>query len=732
MSLVNRINQTLIRRNGQLVEEAPTPTSQLAGQAGLQAPPTSPAAVGVLGGTSKQQDMAGSGAQKQSALRQSLDTSNTLQEATADKRYRSAMTAEEQAQAEKQKRLGEVFGSTQQKVQDLINAHLNVQSSAATPTLQAPTSLTAQSNLANTMLGNTVVSANPQDDVNQMWGTLSGYLSNGKPATDPLVVAAVNRLSALTGQTPKQISQSAADAAQSQIQSGTGAAAAEAIADPGTANVTALLPSLGTNRDELAQLLGVDPSVVDTLSIDQLNNLVSGVAAQGQELSTAETESASQSGLLGAAERAALRERSKELSTSGAAANEAQLEDLGRSLESADTVAFGGRNWTVEELLSDDNISKLVSDYLTNPESESSKQLAADPNSAGLIQFASRYADTLRDAATAVGSAAVAGEAVGAANKQLTNVTPSLSVPDSVMAALYGDTWKQPQGAQLAPKGLVQAISEMTPAERTALEGPMSGMFGLASTDPAFAKQISQMNKGTLATFLGSKDANGATPFDRMQANRIAHETVERNRNDVDALVRLYFQGVDGTAGITQALEDAQKRQMIGVPYPPDLKALDKDLDGKLDADAADSLYARLSASTEMGSNPLNAMAGLGLKPHAAPQPLTDAEQMRYTMKLKEINLPDAYSANGATLAGAGTGGSMKPIPQKKSAPPPKREHQDEVTKYLGDVVRKAGGSSNTATQAAQKLLLKMSKGTATQQEIDEVFNASYFPKGGK
>lgn len=537
-SLVNRINQTLIRRNGQLIEESPTPTSQLAGQAGLGAPPTTPVGVGALGATSKQIDMAGSGAQKQSALRQSLDTSNTLQEAQQDKRYRSAMTADEQAQAEKQKRLGEVFGSTQQKVQSLIDTEMSKLAPPAQPTA-VPNAATPQL----TVTGLTAADPSKQADVDAELAALIGEI--GDPTRAVATQNRINTIMQLTGITdPKQISAAASDAAQQQVQSGAGAAAAKQLVDSSNVNVSALLPQLGTTREELASLLGVDPATVDTMSLDALNEAVTATASQGPNLSAAETDAASQSGSLGAAERAAMRERSAEQSTSGVAASEAQLEDLGRSLESADTVAFGGRNWTTQELLSDDSISKLVSDYLTNPDSPASKALESDPNSAGLLSFVNKYRETLESAAKQVGTATTENTAIQQANSALAEPVKGVKVPDSVMAAIYGDSWGTPQASKMPPSGILIALQQLGTVGAQKLGEPLNVLLATANADPQLAKDISGFTAEKLQKFL-TKDKRGITPFEQLQTSRDLQRKVaaDATSGNVDDLIALYFGG---------------------------------------------------------------------------------------------------------------------------------------------------------------------------------------------
>lgn len=623
-SLRDKVNTTLVRRGGQLVEEA-TPTSQLAGQAGLVAPPTGPVGVAALGGTPKQQDMAGSGSQKRSALRQSLDTSNTLQEAEADKRYRSAMTAEEQAGAQKQKRLSEVFGSTQEKVQSLVDAEVAKLSAAPKPTMTTAGTFTA-------------TDTGQQANVDAAFGAMIEDFAAGVPADNAAMTARIRDIASLTGLTPEQITQQAADAARSQATANTGAAAAQQLTD--TITVGSLLSqvdpatgqnALGTTAEELSQLLGLSPSEISTMSLDQINKAVSSVATQGQAPNVAETEAAAQSGLLGAAERAAMRERSRELSTSGVAASEAQLLDLGRSLESADTVQFGGRQWTVEELLSDDSVSQLVSDYLTAPPgSEVRKRLEADPSAAGLLGFVNQYRDALTEAATGVGAAATEYSNVQKANQELANVA-GVQLPEATMKALYGEQWGTAQGSRLEAKGIVKAVQELGPEKQAALQE----FIGTATADPTIASDIANLDVNQLSMLL-TPDSSGKSPWQGIQETRRIRNDLESSKGNIDALLALYFGEPMTMSGLRTAISDDIKAQKMGKPHSPALQALGINAAGLetkgTGPEFANTLYETLSKSLSANDQPSEVLDGSGWKPEVLPK-LTAGEVAAYNKR---------------------------------------------------------------------------------------------------
>lgn len=617
--------------------EQATPTSQLAGQAGLVAPPTTPGGVGALGGTPQQQAMAGSVAQKTSALRQSLDTTTTLGEAEADKRYRSSLTAGEQATADKQKRLGEVLGGTQQKVQDLINAELSKQSSAssaASTTLQTSGAIAAGA-------------GKDQATIDASFAQLIKQMASGSGPTDPIVQGMINSLVTSTGQTAEQIAAAAAAAATKQVQETSGQAAAGTVSD--TVNVSNLLPSLGTTREELAGLLGIDPTAVDTMSVGDLDKAVRTVAESGSALSAAETEAASQSGLLGAAERSAMREASREQSTAGVSVAETQLLDLGRALESADTVSFGGRQYTIEQLLSDETLSKLIGDYVTSaPGSEIRKRLDSDPNAAGLLSFVKNYGDALTAAATGIGAAATENVAIQKANKELSTYAPGMSLPDSIMKNIYGSGWGGIEASRREPMGILAALKNASPEFLQQNKQKITNALTMADRiAPEIAPEIASMNLESLDRFINYTGANGheKTPMETLLAGRYQLNELDSARGNVDSLINMYFGGtVGGTPGLQKLLDDDQKRKSGGYPANPTLAVLDKDRDGVLDKNAQFTLLDLIGKSIESANTPAEVLSGAaGWKPRAAPGALTTAESSAYNQYVNKL-MPSAYT----------------------------------------------------------------------------------------
>lgn len=686
-SLRDKVNTTLIRRNGQLVEESsigapPTPTSQLAGQAGLGAPPTTPAGVGALGGTPKQQDMAGSGTQKQNALRQSLDTSNTLQEAEADKRYRSSLTSEEEAKVGKEKRLGEVFGTTQQKVQDLIGAELERQTNSINaPRFQTAGVLTAATGDINpTNTGyKQLFDAAPDKQV--LVNTEFAKLMDNP--TGPMSPIYIEKLMAFTGLDEDRIKAAAQEAATTQGSAQKIGQLAATSTNADKVNVTGLLPQLGTTREELAELLGIEPTVIDTMDIASLDEAVKGVQAQGVDV--AEVERAAQDTSLGAAERAAMREASREQSTTGFAAEEAQLEDLGHSLESAETIDFGGQKYTVQQLLSDDTISKVLSDYLTNPDSEQSKRLAADPAAKGLLAFANRYRTVLSNAVSDVVKAIQGHKDIVSYNQKLAEVAPGITIPNNVMKILY-PAWGTSNVGKYESKGIVKALKGMSPEDVQKYSAQLGEMFAMASTDKKAASAIGQFDSAKLLKFI-TPDGHGGTPMSRMGNNVKAKEDLESKKGNVDALVDLYF-GAGSSANIQQLVQGNEASRLLGLGVGGDLLLLDSNKDGKIDSNAADALYKTISKGLTSADSIGEVLTGAtGFGQHSNPAGLDAEIQSAYNTlggaktisqnglklsienALKGVNFNVPYVGGGVSGPDVAFLGTLKKLPIYTSNP---------------------------------------------------------------
>jgi hypothetical protein len=156
---------------------------------------------------------------------------------------------------------------------------------------------------------------------------------------------------------------------------------------------TTILNSLGYTSqaeiDQLETLIGVDDlsklslQELQQKSADYLNTRFKEVEKLRADVSDP---------FASASEREMTLENLRDLGYTGTLASKEILDEVGRDLASADkNIKFNGQVYgTVEELLSDDTITKLVSDYLANPDKET--QLPA-----ALVAVIDRNRDTFED-----------------------------------------------------------------------------------------------------------------------------------------------------------------------------------------------------------------------------------------------------------------------------------------------------------------------------------------------
>jgi len=651
--------------SGQLVEES-VPISQLAGQAGMTAPPTTPGGAQAVGATPQSAAQAGTPNQMQSALRQSTDTINIIQEAKADKRYRSALSAAEQGKSTTANTLRQALGDTGSAVQKYVDKE--VQKLATGPTgyeqwkqagaaagAAAEQAFQQQQAAYNTAVaGAEATRKQKQDTVNSLlsgltkfvpgpivsdaasdnWeresaavrsqlaaqglsdseiNSLIGAVRNKQPAqytapainvgpaptkqavaapalpqgmalsnpftpTDPNKkadldaawaglsdpdpqkrIAAVQTVAALTGKTDAEITAGIDNAIAGASASGIGTQAAKQLG--GTA-VGDILPELGVTDTELADLLGTTPDNVRGMSLDQLSQVVTNLGA-----GTSELDSAAVNPLAGAAERADYRELSREASTSGAAAVDAQLESLGTQLDSADTVTFLGKTGTLTDLLSDDAVSEQINNMVADG---SWKNL---PDTDPLKKFITQYEDVLRTAGESMKREVTASREITEANKNSTQLG-GVQLPAEVVSSLLGEI-SATSRVDINKSPLLSWASKL-PAEQQAA-------IGLAlKQNPALAVELNRLSPAELSS-LGI--GTGGKKWSDFQETVKRREELEKiPPGDIDALISFMFEGDVNKSQATAIINQNRQRRLFGLPPAEGSDILDSDGDGQLDS----------------------------------------------------------------------------------------------------------------------------------------------------
>lgn len=381
-ALRNKRTGTTVRGlGGQLSEEAPEEIQSLAGQAGLQAPPTTPLGGAALGANPDQQKMMGTPAQKQAALSLSqAPVEDGLQGALRRRQVRTEQTGQEQQQTQKNTDM-QNLGNLGDRVTQFIDTQRKLLEEQ-----QAPVDVAAQVEFQG-------------QDISSLKDTLAALRADPNNMQLQLEVNKALGRNINSTITPDEVNRLYEDAVSSIAKGG-----AANVDDSLTVSDLVTQQDFGYDAAEIAQLLGLTEQQVAGLSVGQLRNEIQRIG--DQEFSTAQgIEQQAQSMNLGQAERGLARQAGREASQTGVRATEAQYQDLEKQITNADQVTFGGKNYKVDDLLKDETISGIISEYMNAPEGSDVRK-AIEQNEPGLKAFIDRNKAVLETAAQALGTGA--------------------------------------------------------------------------------------------------------------------------------------------------------------------------------------------------------------------------------------------------------------------------------------------------------------------------------------
>lgn len=460
--------KSLVRKgSGQLVQQ----TSQdLAETAGLPAQPLTPAGIASIGGSPDQAKMAGTPAQKDAALQESA--TGTLQEAMRRKQARTAATGTEEAGKKKAEDLGGLrdFGDSAQKLIDAATSGVSGSVSSGA----AYVSSTASA------LG--VGDPTTGKQVDALFSQYKGLPANSPERTTKLAEIATAADLSIEG-AEKALNNLAAST-ESQ-QKAVGSAAAAGIQD--TASVSDLITKggLGYNTAQLAGLLGIDEKLVASMSLSDFQKQIT--AMEQAEYSQADAlRQQLASPATGPAEREAARQALQDMGGTGTAAAEQNVGNIEQAVAEGGTVDFGGQSYKVEDLLRDETISNIVTDFFTNPNTaatlrreqpEFAKWL--DTNATTL----SKAVESLRGESKSVVATAQANKAtvnsLGISPALLSKLIPGYSTfgkldmtkaPLILQNIVANPALKQALGPYLQDDGVMTQLANSTQAEIDALK----------------------------------------------------------------------------------------------------------------------------------------------------------------------------------------------------------------------------------------------------------------------
>jgi LysM repeat protein len=347
---------------------------------------------------------------------------------------------------------------------------------------------------------------------------------------------------------------------------------------------------LGTTVEELASLTGLSTDQITNMSVSDLQNTLATVGQQ-QFGETQAVQAGMASGLLSSTERAALRDTLRSMEETGVAGAESQFVSVLKDIDEGTTVDIGGKSYSVEEILSEETLTDILTDYFNDPKSKSSLLLAkSEP---GLVEWANKNSEGLKTLIAASGK-----------------TSAELGQIQKDAAAAYGTLGEQQPGllASLADIDLSK-IQTAVPTK-----DPDTGLWSVAGKElplvvqsvmSAPVNQQAQMSTSlaTLSEVIDAEELKGYTAkeIENLQLDKLTGnwKTVVDTMNSLTNIQNLtkpeeqldaVTEGYD-IADINSAVSDSSLYAALGFDTG-NVKDFDKNNDGKFDAADVTQLYA--------------------------------------------------------------------------------------------------------------------------------------------
>lgn len=597
-SLSDRIasNKKVLTRDqsGQLVEQTQEEVQSLAQKAGLAAPPITPVGQAAIGANADQQKMAGTPMQKSAALSMASGASPdlNLQDALRRQQVRTETTVAEQGRIQKSENL-QNLGSLGDRVNDFINAQ--------------KTKLDTQAaHLAAAEQGSN--KAGEKQSLADLKPTLEQLASD---PTNMQLQLQVNKALGYDGTrqlSPQEIQSLYRSANESIAQSG-----AEAINDSLTAQDLINQGGLGYDAGQLSELLGVPPEQVGAMSVGDIHNKINELMAQ-EFSTTQQLEQKAFSGELGAAERALARQGAREASATGIRSTEAEFANLEQEIAQAGQVSFAGRQMSLEDMLSNDTISKVISDYLSAAP-DSPQRTGLEKSEPQLVAFIKRNENVLNDAAAQIGAGATQFQTLQTENQKAASLGGVLP-PD--LAAKLVPGYHELSATSFDPNSVpvLAAVQGMNPDQQKVY----TNTLGTIASFPGSIEDLKSLSPEQIKAL---QLENPGGPWTQWRDDMQQYQQIQNiPEHDVDSIANALF----GTeADWTEELGRNKANTVLGVGREnKSLRILDADSDGRIDSGA--QLKQRIASETPR----------LG-------DPLTGTDRVHMPRNLKETSAPEPF-----------------------------------------------------------------------------------------
>ena len=415
---------SLFRKSGQLFDDSANQSLKDRVNKLGSGTPTSPAGAAAIGATPKQQDMAGSPAQKTPVLQEAVKKEETLAGSERLEQSRQTATTAEQSAAQRAQQLRSL-GSLDSRVQTLIEQKLSaVSQQPATATGLVQTDYIGQVlNLSPQQVA--AQKEDPASKYNQVNNALQTYADNptGQAAEEALVTLTN---AGVTPTTARQLINTSTQATAQTVATNTSDGMTVAELD---------VNQLGYDDiEQLAGVLGVDSGALASMTIPELIAAVD--AAKQQEFSRIQKLQAQlATAVPGSAQHTLLMRELGDLSQVGVTGSERQVAETAYDIKLADSVEIAGQILSVEEMLKDENISRIITDYLRASPAARDRMLPPE-KFADLRDWIDLNQQALGELATALETTGSEFEETQRSWNNLGNVGKNFSLPPDVLSEL--------------------------------------------------------------------------------------------------------------------------------------------------------------------------------------------------------------------------------------------------------------------------------------------------------
>ena len=565
---------TIRGAGGTLGETSQEELQTLAGKAGLQAQPTDPLSAQTIGASPHQVKMAASPQVVESSLKLSqLSPEQGLATAVRTSQARKEATASEAAEKEKAERL-KSLGDTGTRVQSAIDAQ--VARLTAAPVSPA----TQQVDTTNQLL------TQAKDPV-ALKADLQALIAN--PSDQNLML----RVNQALGRTANSVL--APEELKGLYKSVSDTIAQDAQAMPDALNVGDLAsrPDFGFTVPELAGLLGVDQKALSGYSVRQLSDAVN--ALQQNEFSRSQAiQNQATSTTLGSAERAQAQQLGREASATGVRASEADMARLSDSVARGDQVSFGGQSYSVEDLLGNDQVSKVVTAYLTSPDG-SPTHTQLEQTEPGLVKWIKDNQAVLGNAAQQLSQSADTFQATQASNAGIGQYGNSSLSPELLRTLVPGYDSLQAGKIDTSKVPLLQFLGTLSPQVAEATASTISTLH------PEQQQELASLSPSQISALRLDLGANSPV-LKQLGKDQAAYDALHSIDPADSNAVYSMFTGMPGTTAKDLQSQLSQNKSMstlFGTSYG-ETRGLDKNNDGKLDDPR--SLYKQMSSAASAPS----------------------------------------------------------------------------------------------------------------------------------